>query len=799
MATAYSGPDSDLRPDPAQIQQFLDFWFEKCGKGVIEIGWLDPQGRGLIHFAQFAIGSNEIVGTAVAENLVPGQSMYIRASTVRQRAGFGGAYGYTSDVDFVQAPGLWGDLDTLEQLAQASSVQTILRPNGRVVTGMHPHLRAQNFFRCDVPLVSPEMVRSFNQGILKLYGGDPAVVNPTRLMRLPGTIAWPHKEGRIPEITTFALPADSRPSAYSLDTLKAQLPVDAAQPERPKAPTPGTRATLNLVSEYIRQIQAGDHWHDNMIRVVAHWIGRGWSNVEILTAAEAFTIPGYTNAQTIAEVRKAIEGGRMRWGVPDQEATVSAEPATPFAADVIDPWDALQPPAFPIEALPGLLRAFVETRARVIGADPCAMAWAAISACSASLDGRLRVRMRRHDTWSVPAPIWVALVGPSSSKKSPIIRETWTPLEEVQGKLMREFSERQRAYEALSKADKADAEEPMPPLRMVTHNATMEAIQGILSHQDRGIGILADELSGLIAGMDRYANKGGAERGFFLQLYNGGTYVADRVGRGTVAVNNLLGTICGGIQPDRLAQFSDITDDGLWQRFLPVIVGPGDIGTDEPVSDEVKSYRVRLADLLDSTAGNLVLTFSNAAHDVREQFEREVFDLERSAPLGPRFASFCGKLPGMFGRLCAVMNFLEPTGLGYMIGETAAKSARFLLLHSAVPNAARVYNSMGDGAANAETMQSIAGYILVKNLPRIVISDLTANVWCCRKRSVVDVMKMLSPLVAGGWLTPETELPGNKAWLVNPLVHTRFGDRKTREAMRREANQALIGNGGDGE
>ena len=793
MATAYSGPDCDLQPNAQTMQAFLDWWFEFCTKGRVEIGWLDPKGYGLIHFLQFDLRSNELVPTAIGENLIPGQSIYIRASTVNFRAVFSKEEGYTTDDDFVQAPGIWGDLDTPEHMANASSIQTILRPNGRIITGRYPHLRAQNFFRAELPIVSAALVKSLNQGILKLYGGDTAVVNPTRLMRLPGTIAWPHKKDRIPELTSFTLPPDNRPSAYPIGTMRSQFPVETT-PDRPVTQhPPGTRATLNLVSEYIRQIQAGDHWHDNMIRVVAHWIGRGWSNIEILTAAEAFTIPGYTNTQTITEVTKAITGGRTRWGVPDQEATISVEPATPFAADVIDPWDSLQAPAFPIEALPPVLRDFVEARARVIGADECAMAWTAISACSAALDGRLRVKMRRYDTWTVPAPIWVALVGQSSSKKTPIIREAWTPLEEVQARAMKEYAAQLHNYNQMTKAEKAETDEPPPPLRLVTHNATMEAIQGILSHQDRGLGILADELAGLIAGMDKYANKGGAERGFFLQLYNGGSYVADRIGRGTVVINNLLGTICGGIQPDRLAQFSDLTDDGLWQRFLPIIVGKGDIGGDEPPSEEVKRYRTRLADLLDSTSGNLVLSFSDAAHEVRETFEREAFALEQSAPLGPRFASFCGKLPGLFGRMCAVMNYLEPTGLGYLIGEKAAKAARFLLLHSAVPHAARVYTVMGDGAASAETMQAIAGYILVKNVTRLVISDLTTNVRCCRKCSVQDVVKMLSPLIAGGWLNPETDLPFNKAWLVNPLVVTRFGERASREIARREASRSLIG------
>jgi hypothetical protein len=63
--------------------------------------------------------------------------------------------------------------------------------------------------------------------------------------------------------------------------------------------------------------------------------------------------------------------------------------------------------------------------------------------------------------------------------------------------------------------------------------------------------------------------------------YNGGPNVIDRMGRGLIAVDNLLVAICGGIQPERLRQFHDLTDDGLWQRFVPIIVAPPSRGVDE--------------------------------------------------------------------------------------------------------------------------------------------------------------------------------------------------------------------------
>jgi hypothetical protein len=68
------------------------------------------------------------------------------------------------------------------------------------------------------------------------------------------------------------------------------------------------RASLQIGSTHVSvegclaHARAGDHWHDNLVRLTGHWIARGWSDAEILTAAEALTLPGYTIAQTRREV-----------------------------------------------------------------------------------------------------------------------------------------------------------------------------------------------------------------------------------------------------------------------------------------------------------------------------------------------------------------------------------------------------------------------------------------------------------------------------------------------------------------
>jgi hypothetical protein len=354
VATAYQGPDSDLAPDPVQIGDFCRWWFEKTNRGVLEIGWLDSGGRGLIHFEQFARDDiDALVSAAVQANLAPGQACYIRAATVMA---WGNGPRRTTDMDFEQAPGIWSDIDKEEDFERARTIQTMVRPNASVITGTIPSIRVQSWFRCSEPIVAPDLVRSLNVRLHKLYGGDPAVVNPSRLMRLPGTIAWPWKAGRQAELVRFVRPApdDPRPSSYPISLLTSQLPAgDEPEQQRPQVATPQTFGLggLSTVSGLIAAIRSGREWHNHMIQLVAHWVGQGRSSAEIMGHCEGWTLAGFSHDETRREVAKAIDGARQKWNSPDVDPSIGpAEPTRPDILSLAD-LDALPAPVWLVHGL----------------------------------------------------------------------------------------------------------------------------------------------------------------------------------------------------------------------------------------------------------------------------------------------------------------------------------------------------------------------------------------------------------------------------------------------------------------
>ena len=125
---------------------------------------------------------------------------------------------------------------------------------------------------------------------------------------------------------------------------------------------------------------------------------------------------------------------------------------------------------------------------------------------------------------------------------------------------------------------------PTEPIwrRFKTNDATIEKMAELMQQNSRGILLFRDELIGLLTSWDKDGRE--PDRAFFLEAWNGnGSATSDRIGRGTVHVDNLSVSILGGIQPTKLLAYlyqaaSDLENDGLIQR-MQLLVYP-----DEPAN-----------------------------------------------------------------------------------------------------------------------------------------------------------------------------------------------------------------------
>lgn len=95
---------------------------------------------------------------------------------------------------------------------------------------------------------------------------------------------------------------------------------------------------------------------------------------------------------------------------------------TPF----VDPYAEFVGPPFPLDVLSPTLAKFVDAEHRALGADPSAIAMAALTTVAGAMHAETRIRVR--ESWWEKPILWTALVGQPSTKKSPIIEKTKKPL-----------------------------------------------------------------------------------------------------------------------------------------------------------------------------------------------------------------------------------------------------------------------------------------------------------------------------------------------------------------------------------
>lgn len=112
-----------------------------------------------------------------------------------------------------------------------------------------------------------------------------------------------------------------------------------------KSKAVGLGLSLGFDSEkLLSQITNQDgSWHDKVLRLTGHWIGRGWSDADILTFAHVITWPGYSVEQTRREMKKMTDSGREKWNAPEPvheygTALKSNGTATPERKTIFEQW-----------------------------------------------------------------------------------------------------------------------------------------------------------------------------------------------------------------------------------------------------------------------------------------------------------------------------------------------------------------------------------------------------------------------------------------------------------------------------
>ena len=234
---------------------------------------------------------------------------------------------------------------------------------------------------------------------------------------------------------------------------------------------------------------------------------------------------------------------------------------------------------------------------------------------------KVAIMPKRYDNWDIVPNLWGAVIGKPSSKKSPSITEAMKPIDNLVSKARADYELNKQEHETqklindskakiaekeLKKladtlasqtddddgtdkvtdddlrqkatfiADSKKQDESIPiPRRHMVGNITMEKLGEIENQNNNGVLQFRDELSGFLASLEKDSEQ--EQRAFYLSGFNGtGSEMVDRIGRGSLFIENHCLSVMGGIQPDKLETYLEQTmrglgNDGLMQRFQMMV------------------------------------------------------------------------------------------------------------------------------------------------------------------------------------------------------------------------------------
>ena len=332
-------PEQDNAAARAYLEQITRGWEALPEPAMIELRCLFPDRTpDIMRFSPDQAGIDWLLDHAAAMNRT-GLNTYVVVNPVKASAPIrrDGRNSGAFDTDIIAALHCWADADTAEA---ADNIRAFVGPrySFAVLTGTQPFPRPHIYWRLDEPCFDLSAWNETQRAIAATLSTDRAVVNPSRIMRLPGMVNWPTDKkaakGYVAEVSTYRDKYPEPRPPISFETMqRAFKPAAPLLSQMAAAPGPGGfhidtgTAPQSLDRAAVTsQIANGMDWHNNMVRLVGSYVARGLEDHEIHALTQPLTLPGWTGEQTAREVQTAIDGARRKGWTPQAASQASYTP-----------------------------------------------------------------------------------------------------------------------------------------------------------------------------------------------------------------------------------------------------------------------------------------------------------------------------------------------------------------------------------------------------------------------------------------------------------------------------------------
>ena len=257
---------------------------------------------------------------AVSQNSDQGQNVYVAPGLFAcDTTGAG------KDDDVIAQAYLFADADDGDQAARLLDHNHPLvgQQAFHVVTGTKPSMRLHAYWQLAQPVRDMSAWRQAQKALISEFQTDASIHNPSRIMRLAGTISWPSKDkrakGYIPELVRLDRPGTPAPSVSMGTVLAYARPAPRSPVSHPSA------STFGLVAELKAQEEQGTGWYTLMVRLAGLLARQGVSDQELMQVAEQITWKGYEVSETYNALKHCVDYFKEKDGQQQQAEDASSK------------------------------------------------------------------------------------------------------------------------------------------------------------------------------------------------------------------------------------------------------------------------------------------------------------------------------------------------------------------------------------------------------------------------------------------------------------------------------------------
>jgi|GEM_PF-1107570 len=300
-----------LEANPAEILHDLEY---------ITARWHELPEPSSIEVRAFKEGSQPQIGKFSSDDLSEavdwiesmngtGRNVYAVRNPIRATC-----TGSATDADIIASFFVWADCD---EGVSAENIKQWTGPkySAAVLTGRVPSPRVHTYWELAEPCYDMAVWRETQMAIAAHFGSDRSVINPSRIMRIGGTVAYPATQkvsrGYEKEMTAIRTTYPDKRIPVTIDQMRrafGSAPSAAGagfQIDTGALPAPMDRDRVAI------QAMSGANWNEAVLRLVGSYVRKGLSDGEIHALTDPLTMGGYTVDQTRAEVQGIIDRTRQ--------------------------------------------------------------------------------------------------------------------------------------------------------------------------------------------------------------------------------------------------------------------------------------------------------------------------------------------------------------------------------------------------------------------------------------------------------------------------------------------------------